>query len=106
MEIETELLLKGLVMTGLLNLEKIFEGKHKYKRSGHLWSYEGYGPKYSKDMHDSAKAEFPTWDAVFDILENDLGVELEEEKEYYEGIKTHDSTFFKFAVCDEKEAEV
>lgn len=101
MNVETELLFKGLVMTGLMNLEKIFEGEHKHKRRGRLWEYDGYGPKYSKDMHDSAKAEFPAWDAVFDILENDLGVELEEEKGYYERIKTMDAVLFKFRVGDE-----
>jgi len=95
MNFETEVLMKGLVMTGLMNLEQVFDGHHKYSQRGILASYEGYGPTYSKEMQDSAKADFPAWDNVFDIIE-DLGVDLDEERDYYERIKHSDAQRWKF----------
>lgn len=101
MEIDTELLIKGLVMTGLMNLKKIFEGDHKYSSGGvrgrhiKLPEYLGFGPRYSESMQENAKADFQYWDEAFCILE-DLGIELDEEKEYFERIRKVDANRWTF----------
>ena len=101
MSVDVELLIKGLVMTGLLNLEKVFEGKHKYSSGGirgrhiKLPEYLGWGPVYGKQLQDNVKAEFPIWDEMFEFLE-DSGIELEEEREYYERIKYVDAERWRF----------
>ncbi len=101
MNVDVELLIKGLVMTGLMKLEKIFAGRHRYSPGSVrgklilLPEHLGYGPVYSEPMQANAISEFPVWDETIRTFEEDLGVPLDEEKDYFERIKV-DSKRWRF----------